>query len=379
MRVLLAEDEITIAVTLRDALEAAGHTVLPASDTAAAIAILESGSPRPCSPTSACPAKAGWRCCSARSSSIRRAPVVVLTATRPSTRRSRRWRLGARSYVQKPFRNEAIVRMVDGFARLRFLEAENARLRAELEPSVAFQGVVGASPAMRTVFDRVRTVAGSDATVLIQGESGTGKERIARAIHRAGPRAAAPFVAISCGALPETLLEAELFGHERGAFTDAHKERKGRFELADGGTLFLDDIDDMPLTVQVKVLRVLQERSFERVGGEATRRVDIRVVAATKVSLRDRVQEAASARTSSTASTSCRSCCRRCASARATCRCSSRTSSSGTAGPRSTRSRGRRSRCSSATPGRATCASSRTRSSARSRWPATGPSSPPRT
>jgi DNA-binding NtrC family response regulator len=199
--------------------------------------------------------------------------------------------LGARSYVQKPFRNEAIVRMVDTFARVRLLEAENARLRADLEPSVGFQGVVGASPAMRAVFDRVRTVAASDATVLIQGESGTGKERIARAIHRAGPRATGPFVAISCGALPETLLEAELFGHEKGAFTDAHRERKGRFELADGGTIFLDDIDDMPLSVQVKLLRVLQERSFERVGGEQTRRIDIRVVAATKVSLRDRVKE----------------------------------------------------------------------------------------
>jgi transcriptional regulator with GAF, ATPase, and Fis domain len=137
--------------------------------------------------------------------------------------------------------------MVDTFARIRSLEGENARLRADLGPAVGFEGVVGASDAMRAVFDRVRTVAASDATVLIQGESGTGKERIARAIHRASPRADKPFIAISCGALPETLLEAELFGHEKGAFTDAHRERKGRFELAQGGTLFLDDIDDMPL------------------------------------------------------------------------------------------------------------------------------------
>ena len=181
--------------------------------------------------------------------------------------------------------------MIDTFARIRALERENARLRAELEPEVGFEGVVGASAAMRAVFDRVRTVAPSDATVLIQGESGTGKERIARAIHRASARGERPFVAISCGALPESLLEAELFGHEKGAFTDAHRERKGRFELADGGTLFLDDIDDMPATVQVKLLRVLQERNFERVGGEQTRAIDIRVVAATKVSLKDRVKE----------------------------------------------------------------------------------------
>jgi len=133
-------------------------------------------------------------------------------------------------------------------------------------------------------------VARNDATVLIEGESGTGKERVAQALHKLSPRASRPFVAISCAALPETLLEAELFGHERGAFTDARREKKGRFELADGGTIFLDDIDDMPLAMQVKLLRVLQERKFERLGGETTRALDIRVVAATKVSLREHVR-----------------------------------------------------------------------------------------
>jgi len=136
----------------------------------------------------------------------------------------------------------------------------------------------------------VRTVAPTDVTVLIQGESGTGKERIAQAVHRLSTRKDGPFIALSCAALPETLLEAELFGFEKGAFTDARKERRGRFELADKGTFFLDDIDDMPLAVQVKLLRVLQERSFERLGSEETRNIDIRIVAATKLPLRELVR-----------------------------------------------------------------------------------------
>jgi transcriptional regulator with PAS, ATPase and Fis domain len=138
---------------------------------------------------------------------------------------------------------------------------------------------------MQDVVKIVRTVAPTDASVLIQGESGTGKECVARAIHRLSGRAERPFVALSCAALPDTLLETELFGHERGAFTDAAKQRRGRFELADGGTVFLDDIDDMPLSTQVKLLRVIQERAFERVGGEETVRVDIRVISATKAPL----------------------------------------------------------------------------------------------
>jgi DNA-binding NtrC family response regulator len=291
MRVLLAEDEVTIAVTLSDALEAAGHVVLSAADTAAAIAILEREAPEAVLTDMRMPGEGGMAVLKRSLDLDPSRPVVILTGYATVDQAVEAMALGARNYVQKPFRNEALVRMVDSFARVRALEAENARLRADLEPALGFQGVVGASDAMRAVFERVRTVAATDATVLIQGESGTGKERIARAIHRASPRGSGPFVALSCGALPESLLEAELFGHEKGAFTDAHRERKGRFELAHGGTLFLDDIDDMPVAVQVKVLRVLQERSFERVGGETTRTVDIRVVAATKVSLRERVKE----------------------------------------------------------------------------------------
>jgi DNA-binding NtrC family response regulator len=201
-------------------------------------------------------------------------------------------RLGADDYIQKPFLNAHVVDRLARIAKVRALIHENRILRQELDGGRGgLPGVIGKSRAMETVFKTVRTVAQNDASVLIEGESGTGKERIARAIHTLSTRKDKPFVALSCGALPDTLLETELFGHEKGAFTDAQKLRRGRFEVANGGTIFLDDIDDMPLSVQVKLLRVLQEREFERVGGEQLVKVDIRVVSATKVPLMDLVRQ----------------------------------------------------------------------------------------
>src|SRR5690349_10544916 len=279
MRVLLAEDEITIRVTLGDALEAAGHGVIAVADTAAALAALEREAPEAVLTDIRMPGEGGMAILERSLALDPRRPVVLMTGFATVDQAVEAMRLGASNYLQKPFRNENLVRMVDTFARLRALEDENQSLRAELKRG-DFEGIVGNSETMRTVFERVRTVAPTDVTVLIQGESGTGKERIARAVHQLSARKDGPFVALSCAALPETLLEAELFGFEKGAFTDARKERRGRFELADKGTFFLDDIDDMPLSVQVKLLRVLQERQFERLGSEETRSIDIRVVAA---------------------------------------------------------------------------------------------------
>ncbi|MCY3003457.1 MAG: sigma-54 dependent transcriptional regulator [Planctomycetota bacterium] len=287
MRILLAEDEITIVITLRDALEDAGHEVVHAADTNAALAALEREDPDVVLTDIRMPGEGGMAVLKRSVELDPRRPVVLMTGYGTIDQAVEAMRLGAVNYVQKPFRNESLVQMVGTFSRVRALEQENESLRARLRSVEAPGDFVGASDAMRAVFDRIRTVAPTDATVLIEGESGTGKERVAQALHAASTRAEGPFVAISCAALPETLLEAELFGHERGAFTDARKEKKGRFELADKGTIFLDDIDDMPLAMQVKLLRVLQERRFERLGGESTRRIDIRVVAATKVNLRD--------------------------------------------------------------------------------------------
>ena len=289
MRILLAEDEVTIAVTLRDALEDAGHEVLCAEDTDAALRCLDEQRPEVVLTDIRMPGEGGMAVLRRSVELEPRRPVIVMTGFASIDQAVEAMQAGAVNYIQKPFRNEAMVRMVDTLARVRDLEDENEALKAELRGHTAFDGFVGASPEMRKVFDRIRTVAPTDATVLIEGESGTGKECVARALHEASLRADGPFVALSCAALPETLLEGELFGHEKGAFTDARKDKRGRFELADGGTFFLDDIDDMPLAVQVKLLRVLQERSFERLGAETTREVDIRVVAATKVPLREAV------------------------------------------------------------------------------------------
>ena len=291
MRILLAEDEVTIVVTLRDSLEDAGHEVVHAEDTAAALHALEVDSPDVVLTDIRMPGEGGMAVLRRSVELDPRRPVVVMTGFGTIDQAVEAMQAGAVNYIQKPFRNESMVRLVGTLSRVRDLEDENEALKAELRGHTAFDGFVGESPQMRKVFDRIRTVGPTDATVLIEGESGTGKECVARALHEASDRAGGPFIALSCAALPETLLEGELFGHEKGAFTDARKDKRGRFELADGGTFFLDDIDDMPLAVQVKLLRVLQERTFERLGGESTREVDIRVVAATKVPLRQAVAE----------------------------------------------------------------------------------------
>ena len=194
-------------------------------------------------------------------------------------------RKGAYDFLPKPFKRMQMLKIVGRAMERRSLVAENRRLRKQVAEGGS-RSVIGNSEAMRRVMDMVVQVAPSDATVLVLGESGTGKEVIARALHEASDRARGPFVKVSCAALPDSLLEAELFGYERGAFTGAERRKPGRFELADGGTLFLDEIGDIPLEMQVKLLRVLQEREFERLGGTQTLSVDVRVIAATHRDLR---------------------------------------------------------------------------------------------
>jgi two-component system NtrC family response regulator len=188
---------------------------------------------------------------------------------------------GAADYLTKPLNLDELLHRIRTARERQRLVAENRELRLALSERHRVEGIIGESGRMQEVLSLVHRVAGSDATVLIQGESGTGKELIARAIHHASPRAAGPLVKVNCAALPETLLETELFGHEKGAFTGAVAARQGRFELAHGGTLFLDEIGDLPLHLQVKLLRVLQEREFERVGSSRPIAVDVRLIAAT--------------------------------------------------------------------------------------------------
>jgi two-component system NtrC family response regulator len=190
-------------------------------------------------------------------------------------------RAGANDYLTKPLHLEELLHKIQRIREQQRLYAENRALRKELEDRHRIEGIIGESGQMLEVASLVRRVASSEAAVLIRGESGTGKELIAKAIHYAGPRAKAPLIRVNCAALPESLLESELFGHEKGAFTGAIATRKGRFELADGGTMFLDEIGDLPLHLQAKLLRVLQEKEFERVGSSQTIKVDVRFLSAT--------------------------------------------------------------------------------------------------
>ena len=192
---------------------------------------------------------------------------------------------GADDYLSKPFEREALLLAVRRVLRTRRLETENRRLREVPRDEDRFGEITGRSPAMQQLYRTIEKVAATDATVLISGESGTGKELVARTLHRASRRAGQPFVAVNCAAIPETLIESELFGHERGAFTGAHRRRAGRFEEADGGTLFLDEIASMPMPLQATLLRVLQEKKVTRLGGSGEVEVDTRVVAASNQDL----------------------------------------------------------------------------------------------
>jgi DNA-binding NtrC family response regulator len=200
-------------------------------------------------------------------------------------------RLGAEGFITKPFQFEELLHELSVAIERRRLRAENAYLRAQLHDRFRIDGIIGRTPVMMQLFDLLRTVAATSSTVLVTGETGTGKELAARAIHDGSPRRAQRFVAINCSAIPETLLEAELFGHVRGAFTGAVANRQGRIEQAHRGTLFLDEIGTMSAALQAKLLRVLQAREFERVGDSQTIKVDVRIIAATNSDLKKLVED----------------------------------------------------------------------------------------
>ncbi|HOC19256.1 MAG TPA: sigma-54 dependent transcriptional regulator [Vicinamibacterales bacterium] len=208
-------------------------------------------------------------------------PVIVTTAFGTVASAVEAMKRGAADYLTKPIDLEELDVLIARTLERRALVAENRELRRQLESRHRLAGLETANARMAEAINTAARAAGSRATILIRGESGTGKELLARAVHYASPRASGPLVAVNVAALPDTLLESELFGHERGAFTGADREHRGRFELADGGSLFLDEIGDLPRTTQVKLLRVLQEQAFERLGGTRTLRVDVRVLAAT--------------------------------------------------------------------------------------------------
>jgi len=218
-------------------------------------------------------------------------PIIMVTAFGEVEMAVAAMKAGAYNYLTKPFNNDELVlntqKAIEHYAIVR----ENIRLREEMRHRTAFSNMVGKNKKMQAIYTLIEKVAPTSTSVLISGESGTGKELVARAIHFNSPREKCPFISLNCAGLPENLLESELFGHEKGAFTGAIALRKGRFELADTGSIFLDEVAEMALPLQAKLLRVLQERSFERVGGSQTLHVDVRIIAATNKDLKEEVEK----------------------------------------------------------------------------------------
>ncbi len=219
--------------------------------------------------------------------------AVVLTAFGSIEKAVKATKLGAFDFITKPFKNDEILLAVKNAMEQHELREENLRLKRSLRERYHYRNIIGKSASMQQIFDLITQVAPRRSTVLIQGQSGTGKELIAKAIHAASGRADAPFVAINCGNIPSDLLESEIFGHVRGAYTGATSAKKGLFEVADGGTLFLDEVATISMEIQAKLLRVIQEREFRRLGGLENIKVDVRIIAATNMDLQAAVQQGA--------------------------------------------------------------------------------------
>jgi DNA-binding NtrC family response regulator len=289
--VLIVEDRDSLRTMLRHALEAAGHAVVEARDEPEALEQIRAAAPSVVLSDLRLPRGDGFGVIRAAKEHDPELPVIVMTAYGSIQDAVSAMKQGALDFLAKPVDPDHLQLLVGRAVAQRRLVAEYLRLKEELASRRGLPEIVGSAPALRQASLAVQRAAGTDATVLLEGESGTGKELFARAVHALSQRAGGPFVAINCAAIPDALLETELFGHEKGAFTGAVGRKPGKFEVADGGTIFLDEIGDLPLVLQAKILRAIEERTFERVGGTATIRVDVRVVAATNRNLRAAVAE----------------------------------------------------------------------------------------
>jgi len=289
--VLIVDDEKNYLVVLGAFLSGEGYETLTADSAQRALEIVETTDLDLVLTDMKMPTMDGIELLKRIKQKVPDMPVVMMTAYGTVEKAVEAMQLGAFNFILKPFQNETLKQVIHKAISTYGILKENRRLVQALESRYRFDNIIGKSKPMQAIFDIILKVAHTKTTILTTGESGTGKELIAKAIHFNSPRRNKPFVAISCAALTETLLESELFGHEKGAFTGATAMKKGRFELADGGTLFLDEIGEIPVSLQVKLLRVLEEMSFERVGGTRTIAVDVRLIAATNKDLKAEVQQ----------------------------------------------------------------------------------------
>jgi two-component system response regulator AtoC len=280
-RVLVVDDEENLRLVLRTLLKRQGYEVETAESGEQALALVDTFGPDVILTDVRMPKMGGLDLLATLQAKGNEATVIVMSAYGNVDLALEAIKAGAYDYVQKPFKHEEIVLALRKAEEREALRRENRALREEIRKEHQFEEILAKSQAMQDIFRTIAKIADYKTTVLVSGESGTGKELVARALHRRSSRRGAPFVAVNCGAIPENLLESELFGHKKGAFTDANSDRRGLFEEADGGTLFLDEIGELPLALQVKLLRVLQDEMIRRVGDSRDVKVDVRIIAAT--------------------------------------------------------------------------------------------------
>jgi len=289
-RLLIVEDEPLLRITMADALRKEGWAVDVAEDGVKGAALFEQHMHDLVLSDLVMPRLGGLDLLRRIKALQPETTMVIITAHGTVDRAVEAMREGAADFIAKPFSMAQLMVRLDNVCSVRFLREQNVRLQEQLEQRHSFSSIIGKSKGMQEVFDLIRLVADSDASVLVHGESGTGKEMVASAIHFNSRRRTKPYVRVSCASLPESLIESELFGYEKGAFTGASERRIGRFEAASDGTLFLDEIGDLPLSFQVKLLRVLQERQFERLGSNRPVDVDVRIVSASLRPLEEEIR-----------------------------------------------------------------------------------------
>jgi len=288
-RILVVDDERSMREFLEIFFRREGYEVSTAPDVRTAVACLENDDVDVVITDMQMPEGSGLDVLHAARESAPDAVVIVITAFASTDSAIAAMKEGAYDYITKPFKVDEIRLVVEKALEKKLLARENRQLRTELRSKAKHRNIIGTSESMQRTFDLIAQVAGTKTNVLIAGESGTGKELVARAIHDQSDRCEQPFVALNCGAIPENLLESELFGHMKGSFTGAFQNKEGLFETADRGTLFLDEVGELPLSLQVKLLRVIQEKTIRRVGGNSDRTVDVRLVSATNRRLEDEV------------------------------------------------------------------------------------------